>query len=356
MSKEFYLYKGKTETWPNLTNIHPGSLTYDDILLVPQVSHIESRRQVDTSVKLGPYTLKKPIIAAPMDTISGETMIRTLGKLGALGTLPRGNTDDPEHLERRIDICRRLSKENIPCMYAVSLKNGYSEAEELQKCGAKLIVVDIAHGGSIHAMKLAKRIKDELSMHVVLGNIVTYLELQEFKKYNIDIAKVGVGPGGLCTTRLVAGTGFPQLSAIFETIGEDIPIIADGGVKQPGDFAKAIAAGATAVMLGSYFAATIETPGEVTNGKKLVRGQASASYMNDNGIITDEFRAEEGTSVLLRLRGSVVDKVNDLMGGLRSAMSYAGASNIEEFQEKAQFCPVSNSALREGTPWIKNHF
>src|SRR5437667_883754 len=143
MSKIFYKYLDKTETWPNLSNVIPSSLTYDDVYLVPQTSQIASRAVVDTSVKLGPYTLSKPIISAPMDTISGERMIRELARLGGMGTLPRGD------IEERIDICKRLTEDNVPCMYAVSLKNGFEEAERLQAAGAKLVVVDVAHGGSV---------------------------------------------------------------------------------------------------------------------------------------------------------------------------------------------------------------
>jgi IMP dehydrogenase len=349
MSKTFYKYLDKTENWPNITNVYPSSLTYDDVYLVPQTSPIASRSVVDTSVKLGPYKLTKPIISAPMDTITGEKMIRELARLGAIGTLPRGN------LEKRIDICNRLSTEEIPCIYAISLKQGLDEAKELKKNGAKMVVVDVAHGGSIQAQELAREIKKKLKLYVIVGNIVTFTEAQSYKKHNIDIAKVGVGPGGLCKTRVVAGTGFPQLSAIFETTESGLPIIADGGIKQAGDVAKAIAAGATTVMIGSLFAGTDETPGGYTmNGKKIARGQASIEYMRDNNIATNEFRAAEGISVEVDPKGPVSRTIEMLMGGLRSAMTYAGASNIKEFQEKAQFIMVTTSAQREGIPWIKN--
>lgn len=349
MSKTFYKHLGKTEIWPNLSNIYPSSLTYDDVYLVPQTSHIASRSQVDTSVTIGPYTLSKPIIAAPMDSISGETMIRELARLGAIGSLPRGD------FEQRKIICKRLNKENIPCLYAISLKNGLEEATALKKNGAKVVIVDVAHGGSIAAQKLALEIKKKLKLFVIVGNIVTWDEAKSYKTHQIDIAKVGVGPGGLCSTRIVAGTGFPQLSAIFEVTESKLPVIADGGIKQPGDFAKAIAAGATAIMVGSLFAGTDETPGEFTmNGKKIARGQASAEYMKDNGNVTSEFRAAEGISVEVDPRGPVARIVERLMGGLRSAMSYAAANSIQEFQKNAQFIIASNAAKNEGIPWIKN--
>ncbi len=350
MSRTFYKALGKTETWPELTGVYASSLTYDDVYLVPQNSDIASRSQVETSVKIGPYTLTKPIIAAPMDTISGEKMVRELARLGALGSLPRGN------LAERLVVCKRLVKDKVPCLYAIGLKGGIGEAKQFIKLGAKLLVIDVAHGGSIPAQELAREIKKKYKdIFVMAGNIVTHDEAQSYKKHTIDIAKVGVGPGGMCTTRIVAGNGFPQLSAIFEVTESGLPVIADGGIKQPGDFAKAIAAGATCIMSGSIFAGTDETPGDYTvSGNKVARGQASSEYMQDQGIVTDEFRAAEGIAVEVPPRGPVEQVVKRLMGGLRSAMTYAGAKNIEEFQKKAQFIIVSSSAKEEGKPWIKS--
>lgn len=346
MSKIFYKALGKKEEWPNITGINPASLTYDDVLIVPQISEIESRSHVDTTVKFGPYILTKPIMPSPMDTITGEKMIRELGRLGAIGTLPRGD------LHERLSICERLSNDNIPCIYAVSLKNGFEEAKLLKQKGAKIILLDVANGGMERVVRTVSEIKEKLNIFVITGNIVTYEQAMLYKKYKIDYAKVGIGPGGMCITRLVAGAGFPQLSAVFETSSANIPIIADGGIKKPADFAKAIAAGASMAMLGSLFAGHNETPGEVKNGKKSARGQASASYMKDNGVETGEFRTAEGVSLEVVTKGPVEDLINNLMGGLRSAMTYAGAKNIKEFQEKAVFCVVSSSTQEENKPWL----
>ncbi len=350
MSRTFYKALGKTEIWPDITGVYPSSLTYDDVYLVPQNSDIASRSEVDTSVTIGPYTLTKPIIAAPMDTISGEKMIRELARLGALGSLPRGN------LAERLAVCKRLVKEDIPCLYAIGLKGGIGEAKQFIKQGAKLLIIDVAHGGSIPAQELARSIKKKYKdIFVMAGNIVTYDEALSYNKHSIDIAKVGVGPGGLCTTRIVAGNGFPQLSAVFEVTESGLPVIADGGIKQPGDFAKAIAAGATCIMSGSIFAGTDETPGEFTrNGKKIARGQASSDYMKDHGVVSNEYRTAEGIAVEVVPKGPVSLVVERLMGGLRSAMTYAGTKNIKEFQVKAQFIIVSSSAKEEGKPWIRS--
>ncbi len=348
MSKIFYKALGKKEEWPNITGVNPASLTYDDVLLVPQKSNIKSRTEVDTSFQFGPYSLDKPIITAPMDTISGEKMIRELARLGAIGTLPRGD------IQTNSKICKRLSDENIPCVYAIGIKNGLTDAKLLKDNGAKVILLDIAHGGLIKLREIAKDIKEKLGLYVIAGNIVTYDEAIAYKQAKIDMARVGVGAGGLCITRLVAGAGMSQLSAVFDTTAAKIPVIADQSIKKPGDFAKAIAAGATIAMMGSLFAGCDETPGEVKNGRKDARGQASQAYMKDNGVETGEFRSAEGISLTVPVKGPVENLINELMGGLRSSMSYAGAKNIKEFQEKAVFCMSSQSTLKENVPWLKD--
>lgn len=281
-----------------------------------------------------------------MDTISGEKMIRELAKLGAIGTLPRGN------LNLRVELCKKFTKENIPCLYAVGLKNGFEETKALKKAGAKMILIDVAHGGMSQVRKLAKEIKTKLKLWIVAGNIVTFPQAQAYKKDSVDIARVGVGPGGLCITRLVAGSGFPQLSAVFETVSAGIPVIADGGIKNPTDFVKAIAGGATVVMIGSLFAGCDETPGEVIHGYKTARGQASKEYMKDNSVAAGEFRAAEGVSTRVPAKGQVENVINDLMGGLRSAMTYAGAKNLKDFQKKAVFNLVSGRTQEENKPWL----
>jgi IMP dehydrogenase len=346
MSKTFYKALGEKEEWPNITGTNPASLTYDDVLLVPQLSSISSRAEVDTSVKFGPYTLTKPIISAPMDTITGEKMARELASLGAIGTIPRGQINEMK------EICERLTKDNVPAVYVLGLRNALEDAQLLEKIGAKIILLDIAHGGLEKLITTGVEIKEKSGLHIIAGNIVTYEEARAYQEAGIDIARVGVGAGGLCTTRLVAGTGMPQLSAVFNTVSTGIPVIADQSIKKPADLAKAIAAGALVGMMGSILAGTDETPGEIVDGYKAARGQASHAYMKDNGVVTGEFRTAEGISIRVPAKGPVRNVIEELMGGLRSAMSYAGAKNIKEFQEKAVFCKVSEATLEENIPWL----
>jgi len=340
---------GKTEPWPyGVKFIDPMSLTYANVNLVPRLSQLSSRSNIDTSVQFGPFKLKIPILAAPMDTISGELMVRELFRLGALGVVPRPTNDQPK---LTLELCQKLSRDGVEAIYAVGLKNGLSLSRQLKKIGAKMILLDIAHGGILKAVQTAVAIQ-KIGLSVLMGNIASYEQAQYYRKVGLKIARVGIGPGGLCTTRLVAGTGIGQLSAIFDIQRTGIEIVADGGIKYAGDVAKAIAAGAKVVMIGSLFAGTDEAPGEIIGNTKVARGQASLSYMNDRHIKTGEFRAAEGVQTTVARKGPVKHVINNLVGGLRSAMSYAGAANLSEFQQKAQFVLASEAVRRENQPHI----
>jgi IMP dehydrogenase len=347
MSFKFYQSLGKTETWPNLSNIHPASLTYDDVLIVPQAkTKVGSRKETDISVKFGPFTLKKPIVTSPMDTVSGEKMAHLMHRLGGLTFMPR------VFINEALTACERLQKNKIDAVYSIGLKNAFADATAFKKLGAKALLLDVAHGGMNSIIEKAEEIQKKLKITVIAGNIVSYDQAMTYKEAGLTIARVGVGGGGLCTTRLVAGVGFPQLSAVFETVSSGLEIIADGGIRKPADFAKAMAVGARVIMIGSMLAGTEETPGEVVGGVKKARGQASEDYMKDNGSKLGEFRSAEGIMTMVKYKGSAEWVINDLVGGLRSAMSYAGAKNIAEFQEKTQFVLASLAAQGEGMAHI----
>ncbi len=347
MSFNFYHSLGKTEVWPNLTNTHPASLTYDDVLLVPQaLTEIGSRRETDVSVNFGPFKLKKPIVTAPMDTVSGEKMAKLMHKLGGLTFMPR------VFINEALDACARLQKNKIKAVYSIGFKNAVEDAKKFKKLGAEMLLLDVAHGGMKNIVEVAAEIQAKLNLTVIAGNIVSYDQAISYKRAGLKIARVGVGGGGMCITRLVAGAGFPQLSAVFETVSSGLEIIADGGIRKPADFAKAMAAGARVIMVGSMLAGTEEAPGEVVGGVKKARGQASEDYMKDNGSQLGEFRSAEGVTTMVPYKGSAEIIINDLVGGLRSAMSYIGAKNIKQFQKKAQFTLASLAAQGEGVAHI----
>lgn len=258
---------------------------------------------------------------------------------------------------------------------AVGVKGDFMErAESLIESYCDVIVVDVAHGHSMQAVEAVKKIKRNFGdeVQVIAGNVATAEGVIDLVKAGADAVKVGVGPGSICTTRIVTGFGVPQLTAIMECSEAakdfDVPVIADGGIRFPGDITKAIAAGASTVMIGGLFAGTEESPGPVVlrNGVryKLTRGMASLSaaldrkiresdkYDEVNRLLEDtaEETVPEGVEGLIPYKGRVEEVVRQLMGGLRSGMSYCGAHNIEELRQKAEFIRMTSSGLRESLP------
>jgi IMP dehydrogenase/GMP reductase len=236
-------------------------------------------------------------------------------------------------------------------------------SKALVAAGADVLVLDIAHGHAEHAIEVLKALKDALAdTDVIAGNVATQGGAEDLAEAGADAVKVGVGPGGVCTTRLVAGVGVPQLTAINDCAGLGIPIIADGGIKTSGDLAKALAAGADTVMIGSLFAGTKESPGEVEASSrglvKRVRGMASFEAINaraertGESVDTEYFeqRAPEGVEGTVPYKGDVRIVVAKLLAGVKSAMSYSNATTIGEFWDKAEFIKVTPLGLRENLP------
>jgi IMP dehydrogenase len=241
---------------------------------------------------------------------------------------------------------------------------GFARSEALIDAGVDLVVVDTAHGHSTRVLEAVSRIKRQSNaVQVVAGNIATAEGARALIDVGADAIKVGIGPGSICTTRIVAGVGVPQLTAILETVETakktDTPVIADGGIKYSGDLAKAIAAGADCVMIGSLFAGTDESPGEVFlyqgRSYKSYRGMGSVGAMA-RGSADRYFQQEikdtlklvpEGIEGQVPYKGPVANVLHQLAGGLRAAMGYVGARDLAEFHAKAEFVRISDAALRE---------
>lgn len=345
MSHKFYLGGGKTALWPDLphhTSAPVMGLNYRNVLLLQQESEISSRSQVDTSTQFGPYKLKVPLMTAAMDSVSGELMIRTLHKLGALGTLPRAHRE--EDMRENLRICKDLAADEISCVYSVGLEKASEEAKQYIDHGAEVILIDVAQGGMRKIVEEAQKIKNKYpKTWVIVGSICNYNVTKMYQDAGIDMIKLGVGNGSACDTRQQAGTGTSQLSAILDAaLVDDVTLIADGGIKYSGDVALALAAGADIVMSGSIFAGTTETPGKIIDGIKTYRGQASSEYMKDHGI-KRAHRSIEGVSMNISYKGDVKYVVENFAAGLRSAFSYSGAKNLTEFQERAIFQYIGES-------------
>ncbi len=241
---------------------------------------------------------------------------------------------------------------------------GFERAERLIDAGADAIVVDTAHGHSIHVIEQVKRIKRKSnSVQLIAGNVATAEATRALIDAGADAVKVGIGPGSICTTRIVAGVGVPQLTAIMESVEaaakSGVPVIADGGIKFSGDLAKALAAGADCVMVGSLLAGTDESPGEVYlyQGRSyksyrgmgsvgaMARGSADRYFQQD---VNDQLKlVPEGIEGQVAYKGTVANVIHQLTGGLRAAMGYTGAANLKELQDRAQFIKISGAGLRE---------
>lgn len=312
-------------------------LTFDDLLIVPQFSGVNSRANVDISTVIGRLKLDIPLIAANMDTICDVTMAEEMGNLGGMGILHRFAP-----FGEQLDWVRYLKNKGLPAVPSVGV--GPEDAHRalmFLENGADMVCIDVAHGNHLKVATLTTAICAQYTgYHVIVGNFAAVPD-GEFLNDGITI-KVGIGPGSACETRTVAGVGVPQATAIVN-VSDGFNTIADGGIRKPADFAKAIGLGADAAMIGGYFAGTNEVP---ARGKTTFRGMASRdAQLEHRGSVSNSIA--EGASFDVESRGPVKDRVEQLLGGLRSAMSYTGARTIREFQRHVVFQRVSQATLSE---------
>lgn len=335
--------------WKEISQRGKG-LTFDDVLLVPNKSEIKSRRipQLDTFVTKK-HKLQIPLISANMDTITEKDMVQAMFDLGGLGILHRFMS-----IEEQCQQVKFLVESGVkPIAASIGVtQDDRVRAQALIKAGVHILTLDIAHGHSIQMLETLKWIKDTFSdVEVIAGNVATPEAVFELAKAGADSIKVGIGPGSMCTTRVITGAGMPQLTAIAlcaEASAElKVPLIADGGLKASGDIVKALAAGAQSVMLGSLLAGTIETPGEIKHGKKLYRGMASRSAQDSWRGGVPEGMAPEGESTETPVKGHAKDVVLELTGGLRSGMSYLNAETISEISNLARFIEMTPNGISE---------
>ncbi|OGK57036.1 hypothetical protein A3J15_01580 [Candidatus Roizmanbacteria bacterium RIFCSPLOWO2_02_FULL_38_10] len=345
-----------------MINIKSLGLTFDDVLLVPKKTYLESRSSVDLSTYLTPkIKLKIPIISANMDTVTESRMAIEMAKMGGIGIIHRFLSIDSQ-----VEKVALVKKEGLPVGAAVGIKGDYVDrTEALVKSGCDVIVIDIAHGHSEFLLKALKELKKKFTkMEFIAGNVATAEGAKELIENGADAVKVGIGPGALCTTRVVAGAGVPQITALIEAIEvakpSGIPIIADGGIRYAGDIVKALATGASTVMIGALLAGCEESPALTfyrnSEKFKLTRGMASltANYerqFKDVSINRDirEYAAE-GVEAIVSYKGHVAPLLTQFIGGIKSGFSYCGAKNIKELWEKAEFIQISQNALVESHP------
>lgn len=315
------------------------ALDYSDVFIIPQYSEISTRTEIDTSARIGGLTLRVPVISANMDTITGSAMSIAMQQKGGIGAMHRFMSV----AENAAEYTNHYQMNNQDTFVSIGVNRDSKERAEALYCiGARHFVIDIAHGHS-------KSMKDMLTwmkatfkdIHVMAGNVATNNGVCDLVQWEADSIKVGIGPGSVCLTKDVTGVTVPQLTAVLDCAyaarsirSPYIPVIADGGIKSIGDVAKALAAGADFVMLGGMLAGCDECPGEVINNSKVYRGMASKGAMMQVRPEDEQMPTPEGKVMIVPCKGPVGTILNDIAGGLRSAMSYSNASNIDEFHDK----------------------
>ena len=351
------------------------ALTFDDVLLVPKESDILPK-DVNLERKLTKkITLKIPLISSPMDTITEHKMAIAMALCGGLGVVHKNMPLEMQAKEvEAVKNFNEIENKNLSSVdkngkllaaAAIGISDDrYKRIEKLIESGTDIIVIDTAHGHSQNVLKAIKEIKKLYSnIDVIAGNIATSDGAKALIDAGVDAIKIGIGAGSICTTRIIAGIGVPQLTAILDASQiakkNNVGSIADGGIKYSGDIVKAFAVGADAIMAGGLFSSTYEAPGDVIiiDGKKYkpYRGMGSVGAMIQGSkdryfqseVINKSKFVPEGIEGVTEYKGHVADVVYQIIGGVRAGMGYVGAKNIGELQEKAEFVKITNQGLAE---------
>jgi IMP dehydrogenase len=364
-------------------NFKPG-LTFDDVLLKPGYAEF-TRSEIDLSTHLTRgIKLNLPLVSSPMDTVTESKLAIELALAGGIGIIHRSLS-----IEKQAEEVKKVKTKKLIVGAAIGTLGNYKKrAARLVNAGADVILIDSAHGFSKFVLEATQNLKKEYpKLQIIAGNIATREGAEALIKVGADGLRVGMGPGSICSTRIISGMGVPQITAIMETAKvatkHKIPIIADGGIKYSGDVVKALAAGASTVMLGSMFAGTKESPGKVIeldpahvpsrfqsilNGKtkkyrfKVYRGMGSLPAMKKGAAIQaeDEFHGKEynkkytlvaeGVQGYIPYRGKLSDVTDQIVGGVRSGFYYVGARSIEQLWQKKEFMQITQASLTESHP------
>lgn len=366
--------------------IFPIGLTFDDVLLLPGFSDFSRSDLILQTNLTKKIKLSLPFVSAPMDTVTEARLAIALARMGGIGVIHRNLSIIDQGKE-----VYKVKRKGFLVGAAIGAGSGFEErVKSLIKAKADVIVVDSAHGFSKGVIEAVRFIKMNYSkVEVIAGNVATFEGAKALIEAGVDGIRVGMGPGAICTTRIISGMGVPQITAILEVARASraassgrVPIIADGGIKYSGDMVKALACGASTVMMGSFFASALESPGKpfvlrkeqvpdrfqsIFNHKrqtfqfKEYRGMGSVAAMKKGAKIKseDEFHGKsykdqtlvaEGVEGLVPIKGTVKEMIDQAAGGIKSGMYYVGAKTIEELWEKARFIQITQASLTESHP------
>lgn len=364
------------------TSRFPFGVTFNDVLLLPGYSDF-TRQDIDLSTNLTrKIKLKVPLVSAPMDTVTEAQLAIALAEIGGIGIIHRNLA-----VEKQVGEIKKVKRKKLLVGAAIGVSSGFRErVKSLIEADTDVIVLDSAHGYTKFLIEALLHIKKTYpTSQVVAGNIATFEGAQALISAGADGLRVGMGPGAICTTRIISGMGVPQLTAIAVTTRAgkkaNVPIIADGGINHSGDMVKAFAAGADSIMMGSFFASAVESPGEkvilkaqevphrfksiFNHGKKYIfkeyRAMGSESAMKKGAKVKseDEFHGKnyndrtliaEGVEGLVPIKGPVRELVEIALGGIKSGFYYCGFKNINEAHKKARFIQITQQSLMESHP------
>jgi IMP dehydrogenase len=336
------------------------ALCFDDVTLKPQFSDVMSRSDIDLSSDLDKnINLSIPVISSPMDTITEGPMAVEMGILGGLGIIHRYNSIEEQ--AHHVEYALKAGGSYFWIGAAIGTGSDYMErAIALRKVGVSALCIDVAHGHHALVRQTIISLKRTFgdAIHIMAGNVATIEAFEDLSDWGADSIRVGVGGGSCCTTRINTGHGIPTLQSIIDCASSDrgAKLIADGGIRTPGDIVKSIAAGADFVMLGSMLSGTHESAGwtnraKSDSGETVVpfRGMASEQAQKGwRGYVS----SREGVATVVTEKGPAKDVFESIESGLRSGMSYTGAINIEEFQAKSIFLKQTHQGSAEGKPHI----
>lgn len=366
---------------PSKTSL-PTALTYNDVLLVPGYTDF-SRSDINLETNLtNKIKLKIPFVSSPMDTVTEAPLAAALAKLGGIGIIHRNLS-----IEEQANQVKDVKDQQLLVGAAIGPNPGFEErAKALVDSGVDVIVIDSAHGFTKFTMDTISALKNMYpDLEIIAGSVATFEGAEGLIKAGADALRVGMGPGAICTTRVISGMGVPQITALLDTVKaankHNIPVIADGGIVHSGDMTKALGAGASALMMGGFFASCLESPGKkvelpenevphrfksiFNGGSKYIfkeyRGMGSEGAMKEGAAkksegefhgkdYKDRTLIAEGVEGLVPIKGSVEEVVDIAVGGIKSGLYYCGAKSISEFHKTAKFIQITQASLTESHP------